>query len=49
MTCPWYIWDIKNKRTLLVFMKNSLEPMKLSLAGITLDYHFALTVSNKIK
>ncbi|EFA07457.1 uncharacterized protein LOC103313598 isoform X2 [Tribolium castaneum] len=42
MTCPWYVWNIKNRRILLIFMANSLEPMTFSLAGVTLDYRFAL-------
>lgn len=30
-------------------MTNSLKPMKFSLAGITLDYQFALSVRNSLQ
>ncbi|RZC35926.1 7tm 6 domain containing protein, partial [Asbolus verrucosus] len=38
MNCPWYIWNIKNRKALLIFMCNCLEPFKISLAGIALDH-----------
>ncbi|EEZ97784.1 odorant receptor 205 [Tribolium castaneum] len=44
ISCRWYIWNVKNRRILLVFLANSLEPMTFSLAGITLNYRFALNM-----
>ncbi|RZC42813.1 7tm 6 domain containing protein, partial [Asbolus verrucosus] len=38
MNSPWYIWNIKNRKALLIFMSNCLEPIKFSLAGITLNH-----------
>ncbi|CAH1379341.1 unnamed protein product, partial [Tenebrio molitor] len=37
-TCSWYIWNIKNRKTLLIFMANSLQPFRFYFAGFTVDY-----------
>ncbi|EFA09267.1 uncharacterized protein LOC107398578 [Tribolium castaneum] len=42
--CSWYNWDKRNKKVLLMFLANSLEPMSITIAGITLDYKFALAM-----
>ncbi|RZB39627.1 hypothetical protein BDFB_006927, partial [Asbolus verrucosus] len=42
MGSPWYIWNIKNRKALLIFMNNCLEPIKFSFAGITLDHQLIL-------
>ncbi|RZC32230.1 uncharacterized protein BDFB_012794, partial [Asbolus verrucosus] len=42
VNCPWYIWNAKNRKILLIFLINSLEPLKFSFAGITLDYRLAV-------
>ncbi|EFA09300.1 odorant receptor 230 [Tribolium castaneum] len=44
LTCPWYKWDKKNKNILLMFLVNSLKPMSITIAGITLDYKLAVTL-----
>ncbi|CAH1379849.1 unnamed protein product, partial [Tenebrio molitor] len=43
-TCPWYIWNIRNRRTLLIFMANSIEPFSFYFVGITIDYRLAVNV-----
>ncbi|CAH1379344.1 unnamed protein product [Tenebrio molitor] len=43
-TCSWYIWNIKNRKTLLIFMANSLQPFSFYFAGITVDYKLAVNV-----
>ncbi|EFA02948.1 odorant receptor 164 [Tribolium castaneum] len=44
MNCPWYLWNITNRKTLLMFMLNCMKPKTFSWGGITLDYRFALTI-----
>ncbi|RZC27720.1 hypothetical protein BDFB_012584, partial [Asbolus verrucosus] len=41
--CPWYIWNIKNRKTLLNFMTNCLKLMQISFAGMSLDYRLFLS------
>nr|XP_015839637.1 PREDICTED: uncharacterized protein LOC107398782 isoform X1 [Tribolium castaneum] len=43
-TCPWNLWDKRNRKVLLIFMANSVKPMTFSVAGITVDYQFAIKV-----
>ncbi|EFA02950.1 odorant receptor 195 [Tribolium castaneum] len=44
MTCPWNTWNIKNRKVLLIVMSNTIQPLTFTLAGITLDYKFGLTM-----
>ncbi|EEZ97723.1 odorant receptor 204 [Tribolium castaneum] len=44
ISCPWYSWNVKNRKVLLIFLTNSLQPMFFSLVGFTIDYRFALTM-----
>ncbi|RZC22680.1 hypothetical protein BDFB_011489, partial [Asbolus verrucosus] len=39
----WYIWNVKNRRILLNFMTNCVNPIKFSFAGISLDYRLAVS------
>ncbi|XP_044262226.1 odorant receptor 43a-like [Tribolium madens] len=42
--CPWYNWNIKNRKTLMMFMLESLQPLQISWAGVTIDYTFGSSV-----
>ncbi|XP_044262508.1 uncharacterized protein LOC123009976 [Tribolium madens] len=42
MTCPWYLWDQKNKKALTIFLSNSFQPATITIAGMTLNYDFAV-------
>ncbi|EFA02951.1 odorant receptor 197 [Tribolium castaneum] len=44
MTCPWNAWNNKNRKVLLIIMSNTLRPLTFTLAGITLNYKFGLTM-----
>ncbi|EFA02949.1 odorant receptor 165 [Tribolium castaneum] len=44
MDSPWYLWDVENRKTLLMFMANCMKPKTFSWGGITLDYSFALSI-----
>ncbi|KAJ3615771.1 hypothetical protein Zmor_012310 [Zophobas morio] len=42
--CPWYSWNTKNRRLLVMFMVNSRVPVSFYLAGITLDYTLTVNI-----
>ncbi|EFA02947.1 odorant receptor 160 [Tribolium castaneum] len=42
--CPWYLWNVKNRKILLMFMANCMKPKTFSWGGITLDYSFAISI-----
>jgi hypothetical protein len=42
---PWYNWNLKNRKTLLICMANSINPLSFCFAGMTLDYKLPVTVS----
>nr|XP_015839636.1 PREDICTED: uncharacterized protein LOC107398781 [Tribolium castaneum] len=42
VNCPWHLWDQKNKKALTIFLPNTLQPVTITLAGITLNYSFAV-------
>nr|XP_015839646.1 PREDICTED: uncharacterized protein LOC107398787 [Tribolium castaneum] len=44
LTCPWYLWDKNNKKVLSIFLSNSFQPDSISVAGITLNYDFAVAL-----
>ncbi|EFA02946.1 odorant receptor 159 [Tribolium castaneum] len=44
MDCSWYLWNIKNRKTLLMFMLNCMKPKTFSWGGITLNYSFVLFI-----
>ncbi|EFA12265.2 odorant receptor 234 [Tribolium castaneum] len=41
---PWYLYNKNNRRILLTFMTNTLEPITITWGGIILNYNFGLTV-----
>ncbi|EFA01387.1 odorant receptor 172 [Tribolium castaneum] len=43
-TCPWYSWNVPNRKIVLIFMANCLKPKTFSWAGITLNYQFAIKI-----
>ncbi|XP_063900373.1 uncharacterized protein LOC135119927 isoform X1 [Zophobas morio] len=42
--CPWYSWNTKNRRLLVIFMLNSRKPVSFYLAGITVDYTLTVKI-----
>jgi hypothetical protein len=43
--CPWHVWNVKNRKTLLIFMTNSLKQLSFNFAGMTIGYERAVNVS----
>nr|XP_015833777.1 PREDICTED: odorant receptor 43a-like [Tribolium castaneum] len=41
---PWHEWDPKNRKTLLMFLLNSLKPVKIYWGGFALDYQLGGSV-----
>nr|XP_015840247.1 PREDICTED: uncharacterized protein LOC107399081 [Tribolium castaneum] len=41
---PWYLYNKNNRRILLTFMTNTLEPITITWGGIILNYNFGLTM-----
>jgi hypothetical protein len=44
VSCPWYNWNLKNRKTLLICMANSINPLSFCFAGMTLGYKFSVNV-----
>jgi hypothetical protein len=45
VSCPWYNWNLKNRKTLLICMANSMNPLCFCFAGMTLGYKLTVNVS----
>jgi hypothetical protein len=43
--CPWHVWNVRNRKTLLIFMTNSLKQLSFNFAGITIGFERAVNVS----
>ncbi|RZB38964.1 hypothetical protein BDFB_003435, partial [Asbolus verrucosus] len=41
MKWPWYQWSSKNKKMLLIFTTNIVQPIRFRFAGTSLDYGLA--------
>ncbi|KAJ3619794.1 hypothetical protein MTP99_005449 [Tenebrio molitor] len=44
-SCPWYNWNLKNRKTLLICMASSTNPLSFGFAGITIGYNFAVSMA----
>ncbi|EFA12686.1 odorant receptor 247 [Tribolium castaneum] len=42
---PWYFWNLKNTKTLLMFLINCTKNDSIVLAGICLDYRLFVSIS----
>ncbi|RZB62214.1 hypothetical protein BDFB_011507, partial [Asbolus verrucosus] len=44
LLCPWYIWNLKIRRSFLLFLTNSVEPIQFSFVGISLNRQLIITI-----